>query len=58
MFEVKKDMAKPVYVYYELSNFFQNHRTYVKSRSNDQLAGGVSPARPHYLRCRQDFADL
>lgn len=28
-----------MYVYYELDNFYQNHRTYVKSRSNDQLGG-------------------
>lgn len=35
-------MAAPVYVYFELSKFYQNHRTYVKSRSNGQLAGGVS----------------
>jgi len=32
-------MEGPVYVYYELDNFYQNHRTYVKSRSNDQLGG-------------------
>merc|ERR1711871_1076910 len=32
-------MTKPVYVYYELVNFYQNHRRYVKSRSDDQLRG-------------------
>jgi len=29
----------PVYVYYELDNFYQNHRRYVKSRDEKQLFG-------------------
>lgn len=41
-FDVEEDMKSPVYVYYELRKFYQNHRTYVKSRSHDQLGGGVS----------------
>ncbi|RUS76761.1 hypothetical protein EGW08_015468 [Elysia chlorotica] len=33
-----------VYVYYGLTNFYQNHRRYVRSRDDDQLHGsGVSP---------------
>ena len=28
-----------IYVYYQLDNFYQNHRRYVKSRDNEQLAG-------------------
>lgn len=32
-------MTGPVYVYYQLDNFYQNHRRYVKSRSFDQLNG-------------------
>eukprot|EP00243_Klebsormidium_subtile_P003049 TRINITY_DN1618_c0_g1_i1.p1 TRINITY_DN1618_c0_g1~~TRINITY_DN1618_c0_g1_i1.p1 ORF type:complete len:366 (+),score=111.67 TRINITY_DN1618_c0_g1_i1:150-1247(+) len=36
---VTKDMDAPVYVYYELDNFYQNHRRYVKSRSDTQLRG-------------------
>lgn len=32
-------MTAPVYVYYELQNFYQNHRRYVKSRNDKQLAG-------------------
>ena len=32
-------MTKPVYVYYQLDNFYQNHRRYVKSRSDAQLRG-------------------
>lgn len=30
-------ISPPVYVYYELTNYFQNHRRYVKSRNDDQL---------------------
>lgn len=30
-------MSKPVFVYYKLVNFYQNHRRYVKSRSDVQL---------------------
>jgi hypothetical protein len=32
-------MKQPVYVYYELQNFYQNHRRYVKSRDDAQLKG-------------------
>ena len=33
-----------MYVYYGLTNFYQNHRRYVRSRDDDQLHGdGVSP---------------
>lgn len=28
-----------MYVYYQLDNFYQNHRRYVKSRDDTQLAG-------------------
>ncbi|XP_071730326.1 ALA-interacting subunit 3-like [Rutidosis leptorrhynchoides] len=36
-FTVYKRMKKPIYVYYQLDNFYQNHRRYVKSRSDQQL---------------------
>lgn len=36
---IPQDMAQPVFVYYELENFYQNHRRYVKSRSDKQLQG-------------------
>ncbi|KAL0917183.1 hypothetical protein M5K25_012230 [Dendrobium thyrsiflorum] len=35
--KVPKDMDKPIYVYYQLDNFYQNHRRYVKSRNDQQL---------------------
>ncbi|XP_054815977.1 ALA-interacting subunit 3-like [Prosopis cineraria] len=34
---VTKNMKSPIYVYYQLDNFYQNHRRYVKSRNDEQL---------------------
>ncbi|WCJ28639.1 ALA-interacting subunit 1 [Euphorbia peplus] len=34
---ITKHMKKPIYVYYQLDNYYQNHRRYVKSRSDQQL---------------------
>ncbi|XP_027100987.1 ALA-interacting subunit 3-like [Coffea arabica] len=34
---VTKHMKHPIYVYYQLDNYYQNHRRYVKSRSDQQL---------------------
>lgn len=34
-------MEPPTYVYYELENYYQNHRRYVKSRNSYQLLGEV-----------------
>ena len=38
-FTFSRDVTGPLYVYYELQNFYQNHRRYVKSRSPAQLMG-------------------
>lgn len=40
-FTIDREMKKPVYLYYRLSNFYQNHRRYAQSRSDTQLAGGA-----------------
>ena len=37
--KVKKDMDRNIMVYYQLDGFYQNHRRYVKSKSDDQLNG-------------------
>jgi len=37
--DVKQTMKKPVFVYYQLDNFYQNHRRYVKSKDYKQLMG-------------------
>eukprot|EP00088_Acartia_fossae_P017451 TRINITY_DN19906_c0_g1_i11.p1 TRINITY_DN19906_c0_g1~~TRINITY_DN19906_c0_g1_i11.p1 ORF type:complete len:384 (-),score=74.79 TRINITY_DN19906_c0_g1_i11:69-1220(-) len=50
--ELKLDMADfgednwsgKVYIYYGLTNFYQNHRRYVKSRSDAQLLGDIKNA--------------
>ncbi|XAR73615.1 hypothetical protein NMG60_11007646 [Bertholletia excelsa] len=34
---VPKTMKSPIYIYYQLDNFYQNHRRYVNSRSDKQL---------------------
>jgi hypothetical protein len=38
-FSLLKSMQGQVYIYYALTNFFQNHRRYVKSRDDKQLFG-------------------
>ena len=46
-------MAPPVFVYYEMTNFYQNHRRFVKNRDDQQLAGLVttSLSDPSLLVC-------
>lgn len=36
--DIERDMKPPIWVYYQLSGFHQNHRRYVKSRSNTQMS--------------------
>lgn len=38
-FEIPNDIGPAVFLYYRLTNFYQNHRRYVKSLSLDQLKG-------------------
>ena len=40
---VPQDMDKPVYFYYQLTEFYQNHRRYVKSRSDEQIHATADP---------------
>ena len=40
-FTITEDMKKNVFVYYRLNNFYQNHRRYLKSKSNKQLKGNI-----------------
>eukprot|EP00262_Sarcandra_glabra_P008848 TRINITY_DN2270_c0_g1_i3.p1 TRINITY_DN2270_c0_g1~~TRINITY_DN2270_c0_g1_i3.p1 ORF type:complete len:349 (-),score=41.11 TRINITY_DN2270_c0_g1_i3:74-1120(-) len=39
--KVPKHMKAPIYIYYQLDNYYQNHRRYVKSRSDRQLQYGL-----------------
>jgi hypothetical protein len=36
---IEEDVKAPVFVYYQLDNFYQNHRRYVKSKDPKQLLG-------------------
>lgn len=40
-FDITSDIPEPIYLYYEIENYYQNHRIYVKSRSSQQLTGTV-----------------
>jgi len=43
---ITQDMEPPIYMYYKLTQFYQNHRMYVKSRDDAQLSGatGLTPS--------------
>ncbi|CAB4069664.1 CDC50 family protein chat-1,Cell cycle control protein 50A,Cell cycle control protein 50B [Lepeophtheirus salmonis] len=41
-FDIDEVMEEPVFLYYGLTNFYQNHRRYVQSRSDKQLLGDLS----------------
>ena len=41
--KITNEIKGPVYVYYQLNNFYQNHRRYVKSRDSSQLNGNYVP---------------
>ena len=36
---VERAMEPPIYMYYQLTNYYQNHRRYVRSRDDNQLKG-------------------
>lgn len=40
-FGISDDLKPPVLLYYRLTNFYQNHRRYVKSLNADQLKGNA-----------------
>lgn len=42
-----KDFEGSVYMYYGLTNFYQNHRRYVKSRDDNQLLGNLNAEPAH-----------
>lgn len=43
-FPVPNKLDPPVFFYYRLTNFYQNHRRYVKSQDSDQLKGEAVPS--------------
>ncbi|XVE99013.1 hypothetical protein REPUB_Repub03eG0159900 [Reevesia pubescens] len=54
---VKKHMKQPIYVYYQLDNFYQNHRRYVKSRSDSQLKDASSESDVDSCKPENMFGD-
>ena len=42
-FQIPNNIGPPVLFYYRLTNFYQNHRRYVKSLDTDQLKGDAVP---------------
>lgn len=55
-FETPTDMGSPVYMFYRLSNFYQNHRRYVQSFNENQLNGKAETA--DQLRSKDDCKPL
>lgn len=55
-FDVPTEMGPSVYVFYRLTNFFQNHRRYVKSFNEKQLKGEAQTA--DQLRSKDDCKPL
>lgn len=51
-FSIPDDIKFPVYLYYELTNFYQNHRSYVKSVSWPQLTGDTDLNLDKIKTCR------
>jgi len=43
-FDIPNDISPPILFYYRLTNFYQNHRRYVKSLDTDQLKGDAKSA--------------
>ncbi|KAL3624778.1 putative ALA-interacting subunit 2 [Castilleja foliolosa] len=39
--KIPNHMKAPIYIYYQLDNYYQNHRRYVKSRNDKQLLHGL-----------------
>eukprot|EP00249_Psilotum_nudum_P015844 c25549_g1_i1 orf=535-1635(-) len=52
--KVPSHMKQPIYVYYQLDNFYQNHRRYVKSRSDKQLLDGASVSSSDTDNCKPE----
>ncbi|KAJ3022638.1 hypothetical protein HKX48_005700 [Thoreauomyces humboldtii] len=42
-FQIPSSFQPPVFMYYRLTNFYQNHRKYVKSFDAGQLVGNAAP---------------
>ncbi|KAK2864226.1 hypothetical protein Q7C36_003380 [Tachysurus vachellii] len=50
-FSLEQPFESNVFMYYGLSNFYQNHRRYVKSRDDSQLNGDLSSLKEPSKEC-------
>lgn len=55
-FDTPTDMGPPVYMFYRLTNFYQNHRRYVQSFNEKQLNGNAETA--NQLKSKDDCKPL
>ncbi|CRK86891.1 CLUMA_CG000716, isoform A [Clunio marinus] len=54
-FDLKEDFIGNVFMYYGLTNFYQNHRRYVRSRDDNQLLGELdSPVSSDCIPFREN----
>lgn len=50
-FTLPRDLTPPLFLYYKLTNFYQNHRKYVESYDTGQLEGRAVPAQSLSTHC-------
>lgn len=55
-FDIPEDMGHPVYMFYRLTNFYQNHRRYVQSFNEKQINGEAESA--DQLKSKDDCKPL
>lgn len=51
-FQIPNDIKEHIYVYYKLTNFYQNHRKYVESFDRKQIAGHAIPWEDLNTSCK------
>lgn len=50
-FTVPTTMKGPIFMYYRLTNFYQNHRQYIKNFDDTQLKGDAVSSSTIYTNC-------
>lgn len=50
-FTVPETMEGPVFMYYRLTNFYQNHRQYIKNYDSSQLGGNIVDSETLHTNC-------
>ena len=51
-------MEPPIYFYYQLENFYQNHRRYVKSKDKFQLENGTPYQNDDFYTFSEDCSPI